>query len=126
MVLQGILAAVEGVPVSDWVARPRIHHQFLPDRIQLEPGALSPWELAGLAARGHTLDPLDRPFGNMQAIHWDKLTNTVQAASDPRGIGSAQLLEPGPAPTPSPDQAAANPSLGSQESELYSHQVPGT
>jgi len=126
MVLQGILAAVEGVPVSDWVARPRIHHQFLPDRIQLEPGALSPQDQAGLAAMGHTLAPLDRPFGNMQAIHWDTLTNTVQAASDPRGIGSAQLLEPGPAPTPSPDQAAANPSLGSQESELYSHQVPGT
>jgi hypothetical protein len=30
----------------------------------------------------------------MQAIFLDKATGTVQAASDPRGIGSAKLLEP--------------------------------
>jgi gamma-glutamyltranspeptidase / glutathione hydrolase len=97
MVLQGILATVEGLPLGDWIARPRIHHQFLPDRIELEPGALSAEEREHLAARGHLLEPLERPFGNMQAIYWDKASGQVQAASDPRGIGKAQLLDPAPA-----------------------------
>jgi gamma-glutamyltranspeptidase/glutathione hydrolase len=93
MVLQGILAVTEGVPVADWIARPRIHHQFLPDVIQFEPGALSPEEEAALAAKGHRLEPQERPFGNMQAIVWDRTAGRVEAASDPRGIGSARLLE---------------------------------
>jgi len=100
MVLQGILATVEGEPVGKWIAAPRIHHQFLPDRVELEPDALSPQERAGLRARCHTLEPLDRPFGNMQAIYWDKAANKVEAASDPRGIGSARLSETSPAPVP--------------------------
>lgn len=98
MVLQGILATVEGVPVADWIGQPRIHHQFLPDRIQLEPGALCPENQAGLIRRGHAVEPLERPFGNMQAIFWDKAASQVQAASDPRGIGSAQTLAPTLAP----------------------------
>jgi gamma-glutamyltranspeptidase / glutathione hydrolase len=89
MVLQSVLAVTEGAPVTDWVTRPRIHHQFLPDRIQFEPDALSAADQAALAAKGHRLEPLQRPFGNMQAIFWDRAHGRVQAASDPRGIGSA-------------------------------------
>jgi len=89
MVLQSVLAVTEGAPVTDWVTRPRIHHQFLPDRIQFEPDALSAADQAALAAKGHRLEPLQRPFGNMQAIFWDRAHERVQAASDPRGIGSA-------------------------------------
>lgn len=96
MVLQAILATLEGLPVVDWVTQPRIHHQFLPDRIEFESGALGPEVRADLVARGHTLAPLGRPFGNMQAIFWNKVTNGVQAASDPRGIGSAVRLDPLP------------------------------
>lgn len=108
MVLQGILATVEGVPLEDWIARPRIHHQFLPDRIELEPGALSAEERLYLTARGHRLQPLEQPFGNMQAIYWDKESGRVQAASDPRGIGSARLLEPRPTTAPSTTAGVAN------------------
>jgi gamma-glutamyltranspeptidase/glutathione hydrolase len=68
MVLQGLLAVTEGAPVTDWVTRPRIHHQFLPDRIQFEPDALSAADQAALATKGHRLDPLHQPFGNMQTI----------------------------------------------------------
>jgi gamma-glutamyltranspeptidase/glutathione hydrolase len=75
--------------VTDWVTRPRIHHQFLPDVIQFEPGALSAADQTALAAKGHRLEPLQRPFGNMQAIFWDRAHARVEAASDPRGIGSA-------------------------------------
>jgi gamma-glutamyltranspeptidase/glutathione hydrolase len=89
MVLQGILNVIEEAPVTDWVARPRIHHQYLPDLIQFEPGALDAPQQAALIARGHRLEPLDRPFGNMQAIFWDRIANRVEAASDPRGHGRA-------------------------------------
>jgi len=125
MVLQGILATVDGVPVDDWVARPRIHHQYLPDRVEFEPGALSAQEEADLRAQGHTLEPLERPFGNMQAIYWDKRANRVQAASDPRGIGSARVLEASPAAGPPAPQKTANPNPGGAGSELYSSPGPG-
>ncbi len=89
MVLQGILAAVESAPLAEWVSRPRIHHQYLPDRIQFEPDALADSVRAALAAKGHRLDPLERPFGNMQAVFWDRTNQQLEAASDPRGLGEA-------------------------------------
>lgn len=91
MVLQGILAAIDGAPVTDWVSAPRIHHQYLPDRIELEPGALDPANRKALDAMGHRLEALERPYGNMQAIFWDRAADRVEAASDPRGIGAAEV-----------------------------------
>lgn len=92
MVLQGILAVSEGAPVEDWVSRPRIHHQYLPDRVQFEPAALDPDAQALLATKGHDLEPQEWPFGNMQAIWWDRIGDSLSAASDPRGIGAAQVV----------------------------------
>ena len=105
MVLGGILAAVDGEPVASWVATPRLHHQFLPDAVQLEPGALGDAQAERLAAKGHRLDLQSRPFGNMQAVFWDRVAGRVEAASDPRGIGVARVLEhrpdqPNPTKTP--------------------------
>ncbi|HIC79547.1 MAG TPA: gamma-glutamyltransferase, partial [Kiloniellaceae bacterium] len=89
MLLQGILALAEGAGPGEWVRRPRIHHQYLPDEIQYEPNALSEEEIAELKRRGHQLKKLERPFGNMQAIYWNRKDGKVEAASDPRGIGRA-------------------------------------
>ena len=89
MVLQGILAHQQGTPLADWIARPRLHHQYLPDRLYLEPGALTDETRLALQAMGHRLEPLERPWGNMQAIVWDKVGQRVDAASDPRGEGQA-------------------------------------
>ncbi len=91
MVLNSILAAVAGGPPADWVAIPRFHHQFLPDRIQYEPDALTPVQIAGLEAKGHQLEPVAAGFGNMQAILWDRRSGRVEAASDPRGLGGAEV-----------------------------------
>jgi gamma-glutamyltranspeptidase / glutathione hydrolase len=91
MVLQGILGAVEGVPLEDWIARPRLHHQYLPDRIEFESGALSTAEQRDLTAMGHRLELLIRPIGDMQAILWDRANGQVKAASDPRGAGHAEV-----------------------------------
>ncbi len=91
MVLNAILALEEGGGPADWVARARFHHQYLPDRIEYEPGALYPSTLKALRAKGHTLHPLERTYGNMQAVFWDRVGKQVQAASDPRGIGLAEV-----------------------------------
>ncbi len=91
MVLLGILEMAEGADVEAWVKHPRFHHQYLPDRIEFEPQAFSENMRNGLQAMGHDLKPLEHPYGNMQAIHWDKRSGRVEAASDPRGIGSAKI-----------------------------------
>ena len=91
MVLHGILATIAGGSPTDWVAKPRIHHQFLPDRIQYEPAALTSDQVTELRAKGHHLEPVAAGFGNMQAILWDRRTDRVKAASDPRGLGGAEV-----------------------------------
>ena len=91
MVLLGSLEAMQGKPVEDWVSRPRIHHQYLPDVIQYESGALSDEEMAGLRALGHQLKDVGRKYGNMQAIKVDNNTGAVSAAADPRGLGEARV-----------------------------------
>jgi gamma-glutamyltranspeptidase / glutathione hydrolase len=94
MVLQGILAALDGADAGELVRARRFHHQYLPDRIEFESGALGSDVLLELARRGHTLAPQLRPFGNMQAVLWDRRDGRVEAASDPRGNGRAVVLSP--------------------------------
>lgn len=94
MVLQGILAALDGADARELVAARRFHHQYLPDRIEFEGGALGADVLLDLARRGHVLAPQLRPFGNMQAVVWDRRGGRVEAASDPRGNGLAVVLAP--------------------------------
>jgi gamma-glutamyltranspeptidase / glutathione hydrolase len=91
MVLLGILEMAEGRGPQAWVERPRFHHQYLPDRIEFEPDALSERLQKQLKTMGHELEPLDHTYGNMQAIYWDKESGRVEAASDPRGIGEAKV-----------------------------------
>jgi gamma-glutamyltranspeptidase/glutathione hydrolase len=93
MVLQGILGFAEGNSPDVLVAQPRIHHQYLPDRVEFEPDALSETVQRDLRQMGHELHPLDRSFGNMQAVVWNRKTGKVSAASDPRGLGSALIRE---------------------------------
>ncbi|HFD79193.1 MAG TPA: gamma-glutamyltransferase [Gammaproteobacteria bacterium] len=89
MVLLGILDLERGHGPQSWVSLGRFHHQYLPDRIQYEPDALSDELIEALRQRGHRLQPLQQRYGNMQAIYWDYARQTVQAASDPRGGGLA-------------------------------------
>jgi len=93
MVLLGILDIDDGKPPSSWVALPRYHHQFLPDRISYEADALSEAETKALEQRGHTLKLHRKKYGNMQAVLWDIRNNTVSTASDPRGNGLAEVRQ---------------------------------
>lgn len=91
MVLLGTLELAAGTEPDAWVARPRFHHQYLPDVLQFEPEALSEAVQDELTLRGHTLQHVQQPWGNMQAVWWDRRGKRVLAASDPRGEGTAEV-----------------------------------
>ena len=92
MVILGILDFLEGKGPESWVALPRIHHQYLPDEISVEAEALSATQIAELEARGHTVEVRARPWGNMHGVMWDRVSNELSAAHDPRWeSGSAEV-----------------------------------
>ena len=87
MVLLGTLNYLDGLNAADIVKYPHYHHQYLPDEVDYEQGALSDAEIKELQSMGHTLKLSGRQWGNMQVITWDFATGKVEAASDPRGEG---------------------------------------
>jgi gamma-glutamyltranspeptidase/glutathione hydrolase len=87
MVLLGTLDYMDGMGAAQIVADPRYHHQYLPDVVEYEPGALANDEIARLQAMGHTLKQGSRRWGNMEVVTWDFASGKVDAASDPRGEG---------------------------------------
>jgi gamma-glutamyltranspeptidase/glutathione hydrolase len=89
MVLLGMLELMDGASAQAAADLPRFHHQYLPDAISAEPGALSDDEIAALQARGHTVTVEQRTWGNMQIAVWNRKTGEVEAGSDGRwqGIG---------------------------------------
>ena len=97
MVLLSTLAFAEGASALDMVQLPRFHHQFLPDEIQFESdqagkkAAIDSQTQHSLKSMGHALKALGRSYGNMHTIVWDRQSNIVNAASDPRGIGHAEV-----------------------------------
>ena len=91
MVLLGALEFARGGDPETWVTSGRYHHQFFPDRITHEPDAFTATEIEGLRALGHELQRIERRYGNMQAIEWNRRSGEVKAASDPRGVGAAEV-----------------------------------
>jgi len=87
MVLLGTLNYLDGMNAADIVKYPHYHHQYLPDEVDYEQGALTDAEIKELQAMGHTLKVSGRQWGNMQVVTWDFGTGKVEAASDPRGEG---------------------------------------
>ncbi len=86
-VLLGILNYVDGMNAADIVKYPHYHHQYLPDEVLYETGALTDAETSELQSMGHKLRLSNRQWGNMQVITWDFANGKVEAASDPRGEG---------------------------------------
>lgn len=89
MVLEGILDYVDQphTDLARLVAAPRFHHQYLPDRIEIEPGSFPDEWVAAMKSRGHAVEIGRRKWGNMQVVFLDKKTGRIEAASDPRGQG---------------------------------------
>ncbi len=93
MVLLTGLAFAEGSrEAEELVKLPRFHHQYIPDQIVFEPGAIEQTALVGLKLKGHQLKPRESSYGNMQAVIWLKNEGRLQAASDPRGEGWGAVL----------------------------------
>jgi gamma-glutamyltranspeptidase/glutathione hydrolase len=90
-VLLGILNYADGMNAADIVKYPHYHHQYLPDEVSYEQGALNDSEIARLQAMGHKLKLAGRQWGNMQVVTWDFATGKVEAASDPRGEGEGLI-----------------------------------
>ena len=87
MVTQGVLGWLDGQSADAIVAARRMHHQYLPDRLMYEPGALSADEVAGLKKLGYELKEWSLR-GNLQVITWDYASGKISAAADPRGFGA--------------------------------------
>ncbi len=90
IVSQVLLAVLDyvhapAVDLSAIVAAPRYHHQWWPDRVEIEPEGFPQEWRAALEARGHKLQTGKRRWGNMQAVFKSKETGAAQSASDPRG-----------------------------------------
>jgi len=89
IVSQVLLAVLDyvhatSVDLEAIVGAPRYHHQWWPDRVEVEPeGFPAPWR-AALEAKGHRVETGKRRWGNMQAVFKSKRTGVAQAASDPR------------------------------------------
>ncbi|MEO6137238.1 MAG: gamma-glutamyltransferase [Luteimonas sp.] len=92
-VLLGILGYDDGLTAQQVAALPRFHHQWLPDVISAEDGALDPATVKALEAMGHTVNAGEPTWGNLQTVEWDKRTNTLSGGSDPRNpVGNAAVL----------------------------------
>jgi gamma-glutamyltranspeptidase/glutathione hydrolase len=79
-----------GLPLDTAVKAARVHHQWLPDQVIMEPGA-EPELVEGLKAFGHSV--VVSPFGSMghaDCVEVDPATNGFRAVADTtRGGGGA-------------------------------------
>jgi gamma-glutamyltranspeptidase/glutathione hydrolase len=99
-VLVGLLAGLDqGLPPSEALASPRVHHQWRPDRVLLEEAAGSKL-VEQLQSLGHEVVMVDS-FGAAQMIGRGR-GGSLAAASDPRIPGLAGSFAPGPAADPEP------------------------
>lgn len=87
--LQVILNVVDRrLPLPEAVEAPRLHHQWLPDRLRVEKGRVAPATLAELKKLGHEIDEAG-PIGDVQAV-MRKAEGGFVAASDSRSDGEAR------------------------------------
>ncbi|HKU36954.1 MAG TPA: gamma-glutamyltransferase [Polyangiales bacterium] len=93
-VVQLVRALVDyGIPLDQAVRAPRVHHQWLPDQVFVEPDA-EPELVEGLRAKGHKIETVTftgGKIGHADCIEVDPATRGFRAVADvTRGGGSAQ------------------------------------
>jgi len=115
MVLLAVLDFSAGKGPASWVSLKRYHHQYLPDVVSYEPGTFTTAEIAALQHMGHHLQARQRPYGNMQAVFWDRKLNRVTAASDPRGNGLALVKSGRPTVEPGLNAPSVPPVLSAPD-----------
>jgi gamma-glutamyltranspeptidase/glutathione hydrolase len=86
-VLMTIVNVVDfGMNVQEAVDAPRVHHQWLPDRVEYERYGLSPDTIALLKQRGHVLREISAQ-GVVEAIIYNQKENLLEGGSDRRAAG---------------------------------------
>jgi len=90
-VLLNLIVHEDGLQAA--VDRPRIHHQWRPDRIDVEPDALAPETAEALRRMGHHIRIVPR-LGRVNAVRVLP-GSQVEAVADPRGPGSARVVAQG-------------------------------
>jgi gamma-glutamyltranspeptidase/glutathione hydrolase len=95
MVLLGMLGIEQGMSPQEIAAMPRFHHQYLPDTIFTEPGALKPETMSALRAMGYEFTESEKPWTYyLHAVDWDRRTNALRGGADPRNpTGSARAVD---------------------------------
>lgn len=83
--MQALLRTFAGAGAGDAVGEPRVHHQWIPDRLDLEPDAFVDQHDA-FKVFGHELGER-REIGNVQLIRRARSGHGWDAASDPRKGG---------------------------------------
>ncbi|MBA2239144.1 MAG: gamma-glutamyltransferase [Lysobacter sp.] len=93
-VLLAILGYDTGLNPQQVAALPRFHHQWMPDVISAEPGALDPALVSQLQSMGHTVNAAESDWGNLQTVQWNRRTGTLSGGSDPRRPGGKSAVQP--------------------------------
>ena len=91
-VLEGILHFIDGESALQIAAHKRFHHQYMPDEVMVENGTFDPATSDALTKMGYMLKQRES-WGFMNVVTWDRKTNQLDAASDPRrpsGLGKVQ------------------------------------
>jgi gamma-glutamyltranspeptidase/glutathione hydrolase len=87
-VLTNIVNVIDfGMSLQDAINKPRFHHQWYPDEIQVESGLLSSEERKKLEARGYKINDF-RNYGSIDAIIFNA-QGQMSGHSDRRGYGKA-------------------------------------
>ena len=80
--------ADHGMSLVEAVAAPRVHHQHLPDRITIEPGALPPTVVEELRGLGHAVREARQVWGDVEAVATGE-GGVLHGVADPRRGGTA-------------------------------------
>jgi len=79
------------VDVARMVSASRYHHQWWPDRVEIEPDGFPAEWRAALEAKGHRVETGKRRWGNMQVVFKSKQSGVAEAVSDLRGADAGSF-----------------------------------
>lgn len=89
-VLQAILNVHEfGMNAQEAVNQPRFHHQWLPDKITMEPTKFANKTIQVLRKKGYTIDEKNTPIISKVEVILVKEDGTLEGGADPRGDDTA-------------------------------------
>ena len=77
-----------GMDIQASVSAPRFHHQWIPNKIRVEPDIPAD-VLEGLRLRGHKVETSSRNWSSAQGIVYQEESGRYFGGTDPRGDGLA-------------------------------------